>query len=120
VVPWDVLETLLNQLPSETKKAPDLHGEGHCFVSGVENGQKVEYHVIFRESDALRNKYRAKGCYGLFRTGIFIAIAAVMLGRGEIKAKGVLHPEIAVPPDSFLEKVAKEGFEVEISRKVVL
>jgi lysine 6-dehydrogenase len=118
VVPWDVLETLLGQLPPETKHLPDFRGEGHCFVRGTSAGQKVEYHIMFRESEELLNKYRNKGCQGLFRAGILIAIAAVMVGRGQVRAKGVFHPETSVPPDLYLAEVAKEGFEVQIEKKV--
>lgn len=120
IVPWDVLETLLSKLPPETKKVPDFRGEGHCFVRGYKDGRKMEYHIMFRESEELLNKYKKKGCHGLFRAGVFIAIAAVMAGRGQVKAKGVFHPEIAVPSDLYLAEVAKAGFEVEIEKKVVL
>ena len=120
IVPWDVLETLLRQLPPETKKAPDFRGEGHCFARGYKDGQKMQYHIAFRESEELLNRYKNKGCHGLFRAGIFIAVAAVMLGRGQVEAKGIFHPEIAIPADLYLAEVAKAGFEVEIEKKVVL
>jgi lysine 6-dehydrogenase len=43
-------------------------------------------------------------------TGFPAAIAAVMLGRGEIRGSGVQAPENVVPPEPFFAELKKRGF----------
>ncbi len=43
-------------------------------------------------------------------TGFPAAIAAVMLGRGEIRGTGVQAPENIVPPAPFFNELKKRGF----------
>ncbi|MGA8143000.1 MAG: saccharopine dehydrogenase C-terminal domain-containing protein [Candidatus Acidiferrales bacterium] len=43
-------------------------------------------------------------------TGFPAAIAAVMLGRGEIRGTGVQAPENVVPPQKFFSELEKRGF----------
>jgi len=43
-------------------------------------------------------------------TGFPAAIAAVMLGRGEIPGRGVQAPENVVPPQPFFAELKKRGF----------
>jgi lysine 6-dehydrogenase len=43
-------------------------------------------------------------------TGFPAAIAAVMLGRGEIRGVGVQAPENVVPPEPFFAQLKKRGF----------
>lgn len=43
-------------------------------------------------------------------TGFPAAIAAVMLGRGEIRGTGVQAPENVVPPAPFFDELKKRGF----------
>lgn len=43
-------------------------------------------------------------------TGFPAAIAAVMLGRDEIRGTGVQAPEIVVPPEPFFNELKKRGF----------
>src|SRR5580693_141424 len=43
-------------------------------------------------------------------TGFPAAIAAVMLGRGEIRGTGVQAPENVVPPEPFFVELKKRGF----------
>jgi lysine 6-dehydrogenase len=43
-------------------------------------------------------------------TGFPAAIAAVMLGRGEIRGTGVQAPENVVPPQPFFNELKKRGF----------
>lgn len=43
-------------------------------------------------------------------TGFPAAIAAVMLGRGEISGTGVQAPENVVPPQPFFSELKKRGF----------
>jgi len=43
-------------------------------------------------------------------TGFPAAIAAVMLGRGEIRGAGVQAPENVVPPEPFFAELKKRDF----------
>ena len=47
-------------------------------------------------------------------TGFPAAIAAVMLGRGEIQGMGVQAPENVVPPQPFFSELKKRGFRFRI------
>lgn len=42
-------------------------------------------------------------------TGISASIGAQMLGRGEIKVKGVVAPEACIDPEPFMAELAKKG-----------
>lgn len=45
-------------------------------------------------------------------TGIPLAIGVLMLGRGQIKKKGVVAPEAAVDPKTFLSELGKRNIKV--------
>ena len=45
-------------------------------------------------------------------TGLPLAIGALMIGKGKIKAKGVQAPEGCVDPDFFLSELGKRGVKV--------
>ncbi len=62
-------------------------------VTGTKGGER-EHHV-FGAADHMNNL-----------TGVPLAIGAMMLGRGEIKEKGVQAPESCVDPDRFLSELA--------------
>jgi hypothetical protein len=47
-------------------------------------------------------------------------VAAVIMGRGQVKAKGVVEPELAIPPEQYLEDMVRFGFKVEIAQKTFL
>jgi saccharopine dehydrogenase-like NADP-dependent oxidoreductase len=114
VSPWEVLVTLLGQLPPETKPA-DIRDETRVIVRGGEAGKEVEYNI----SRLNIGPDRFKEYTGL-STGLCSAIAAVMIGRGQIKAKGVLMPELCIPPDRFLDELASLGMDIEITKTVKL
>jgi lysine 6-dehydrogenase len=120
VSPWAVLQALLDRLPPETKKAPEIHSEVKVIVKGEENKHRVEYGLMVRPSPEGNKKYLEKGCSPGFRTGICIGLAGVMVGRGQVKEKGVLPPELCIPPELYLEEFSKAGFEVKIDRKEIL
>lgn len=117
VSPWSLLQVLLDRLPPETKKPPEVHTELRVITKGEKGGHKVEYDLMVRATPDADRKYLGKGCSASYRTGICIAIAAVMVGRGLVKKRGVLPPELCIPPEIFLNELSKEGFEVEAVRK---
>jgi saccharopine dehydrogenase-like NADP-dependent oxidoreductase len=45
-------------------------------------------------------------------TGLPLAIGALMMGQGKIKAKGVQAPEGCVDPGLFLSELGKRGVKV--------
>jgi lysine 6-dehydrogenase len=114
-----LLKLLFNQ-PPETKKAPDFRGHMIVVVKGEQAGQKVEYTITEYATADLTLKMQKKGVFSSYRTGIYGAIGAVMIGRGQIEKKGVFYPEACVPPELFLKETAKAGIEVDVSKKVWL
>lgn len=47
-----------------------------------------------------------------YLTGVPLSIAAQMLARGEIRERGVLPPETAIPAKSFFAELAKRGIKI--------
>jgi hypothetical protein len=43
-----------------------------------------------------------------------------MIGRGQVKIKGVVDPELAIPSDQYLNELVKFGFNIEITEKRLL
>jgi hypothetical protein len=43
-----------------------------------------------------------------------------MLARGQTKGKGVLMPEVCIPPELFLNAFANAGMEIEIVKKIIV
>jgi lysine 6-dehydrogenase len=121
VVPFDVLWTLLEQLPPEKKKPAHIISEGNCFARGWKNGKQVEVRLMVRTSpdSKMHHRYTSKGAFGSYRTGICGAIAGVLLGRGLIEKKGSFPPELCVPAELYLREQAKVGMEVEEEMTVV-
>jgi len=109
VLPWEVLSALVEQLAPETKPA-DIRWETRVVVRGEKNGSEVEYHI-----SSLSKEEKVA------RAGLRVAIAAVMVGRGQTKGKGVLMPEACIPPEQYLDELAHAGTEeIEITRKMRL
>ncbi|MDA4124717.1 MAG: saccharopine dehydrogenase NADP-binding domain-containing protein [Thaumarchaeota archaeon] len=50
-----------------------------------------------------------------YGVGIPASIAARMIGRGEVTAKGVLPPEMCVDPTSFMRQLRAYGFRIRIA-----
>ena len=115
VAPFDVLRTLLDQLPPEKKKPAHIISEGNCIVQGWKDGRKMEVRLMIRTSpeSEMHKRYTAKGAFGSYRTGICGAMAGVMLGRGLIEKRGVYPPELCVPADLYIQEQVKVGMEVE-------
>lgn len=126
VSPWEVLEALANNQPPETKKAPDIRHGGCAIVRGVKDGQKIEYRIDAWPSEDLVRKHKDMGCAkygghgGVFRCGSPMGSVAVLMARGQIKAKGSFFPEFTVPSEEFLKQEASMGINVEITKTVIL
>jgi hypothetical protein len=43
-----------------------------------------------------------------------------MIGRGQIKGKGVVEPELAIPPEEYLRELTKFRFNIELITKMIM
>jgi saccharopine dehydrogenase-like NADP-dependent oxidoreductase len=120
VVPYDVLQALIDRLPPETKKQPQWIGDMVAIVTGEKDGKKLEYRLRVVMTPERYKKMAEKGCLGQYRAGIIGAIGAVIIGRGQVKVTGVVEPELSIPPDVFLKEMVKFGFNVEVTEKTLL
>jgi saccharopine dehydrogenase (NAD+, L-lysine-forming) len=97
--PKDIAATLIEALPMPEELPPPLSGF-MVWIRGNQGGDSVEY---------------VYSCYGRMSpwTGIPASIGTQMLGKGEIRTKGVLAPEGCVDTNRFFAEIAKRGMEVE-------
>jgi len=114
ISPWEVLVALLGELPRETNPA-DIRSETRVIVRGEEAGKKVEYNLSRLNISPNRISEST-----VPSSGLCSAIAAVMIGRGQIKAKGISMPELCINPDLFLGEFASLGMDIEITKRVIL
>ena len=87
---------------------------------GEKDGVKVEYRLRAAISPDLHQKMKDKGCSGSYRAGVCAAAATVLIGRGQVQARGVIAPELAIPPEPYFAVLSKFGFRMEITRKSLL
>ena len=122
VAPFDVLWTLLEQLPPEGNKPANIVSEGNCIARGWKDGRAVELRLMIRTDpdSEMHRRYTSRGASGSYRTGICSAITATMLGRGQITRHGVFRPEKCVPATDYIREQARVGMEVEESLTVRL
>ncbi len=106
IAPRRVLERLLERnLPPSGKDVTLLRVTVEGW-KGTES-RRVEFEMI--------DYYDEKtGLTSMMRTTSFpAAIAAVMLADGTISQRGVLPPEVSIPPEPFLRELAERGVHVE-------
>jgi len=115
VAPFDVLWTLLQNLPEEQLTPPKYVSEGNCIAHGLKDGKPLEVRLMIRTDPAseMHRYYTSRGAAGSYRTGICAAMAAVMIGRGLVTNRGVFRPERCVPPGPYIAEQARVGMEVE-------
>jgi len=95
--------------------------EGASFRKQVEEYTTAPLDVVVKGKEGnkiLTYVYRSAGAMAP-GTAIPASICAQMLGRGEIKEKGVLPPEACIDPKAFLGMFAKKGFRL-FEQKTVL
>jgi lysine 6-dehydrogenase len=66
---------------------------------GLKDGQETR--LVYSAADHMRNL-----------TGVPLAIATLMLGRGQIKDVGVLAPEACIEPEAFLRELRERAISV--------
>ncbi len=115
VSPREMLAKLLELAPTEEVAARDCDVL-RVVVSGMADGQPVE---ITNQVVVLPHK-----CWGIsagaLDTGVPLAIAGVMLGRGKIIERGTLGPELCVPIAPFLRELARYDMHAAETRTVAL
>jgi len=115
VSPREVLAKLLEMAPPENVEPRDCDVL-RVVVSGQAAGQPVE---ITNQIVVL--PYRRWGISaGALDTGVPLAIAGVMLARGEISERGALGPEQCVPVAPFLRELARYDMHATETRTVAL
>jgi saccharopine dehydrogenase-like NADP-dependent oxidoreductase len=126
ISPSTVLFALANNQPPETKKAPDIRHGGGVIVKGTKDGQKIEYNIQEWPSEGLVQKLKNMGCArfgapgGTFRNGSPLGTVAVLLAKGQIKAKGCFLPGLVEPADEFIKQEVAMGQNVEITKTRIL
>ncbi len=120
VIPFDVLQSLVDQLPPERKGEPDFIADLVTVATGEKDGKKVEYRMRASIPLSLHKKMKDKGCFGSYRAGVCAGVTAAIIGRGQVKIKGVVEPELAIPPEQYVKDLVKFGFHIELSQKTLL
>lgn len=115
VSPREVLAKLLELAPLENVEPRDCDVL-RVVVSGQSDGQPVE---ITNQIVVLPYQ-RWKISAGALDTGVPLAIAGVMLARGEITERGTLGPELCVPVAPFLRELARYDMRATQTRTVML
>jgi saccharopine dehydrogenase-like NADP-dependent oxidoreductase len=114
VAPREVLLHLLEAFPVEEAEPQDTDVL-RVVVTGIENGRPVEI-----TNQVVVLPYRRWGISAnALDTGTPLAIAGVMLARGEITRRGVCGAELCVPPEIFFRELARYDMHVESSTRVL-
>jgi saccharopine dehydrogenase-like NADP-dependent oxidoreductase len=113
VRPIDVLDrVVMSQPASRPIGKRKQYKITRVIVKGTKDGKKVTWFMDSHTS--------GKPAWGIgleISVGSPLSIAAQMLANGEISAKGVVFPELAVPPDLCFKYLRKRGVRVKATRK---
>lgn len=101
-VPRKVLAKLLERFPQPEGEADDCEVV-RVDVTGESGGRKK---LIRMETTVFAHKEWNVSC-GALDTGVPPSIVAQMIGNGTIRQRGVLAPEICVPPEPFFHELSK-------------
>lgn len=97
-------EMLLRHLPADEPDVVLIRAEFHGVAQG--RRQRLRYDIIDRFDERT-------GLSAMMRTTSFPAsIIAQMMARGEMKEKGAIPQERAVPPDAFLAELVKRNIQI--------
>jgi saccharopine dehydrogenase-like NADP-dependent oxidoreductase len=110
--PREMLLAVAGQLPA-AGGSPDDADALRVMVRGARNGREVE---ATGECVALPHREWGFGA-GALDTGVPLAIAGVMLARGEIPGAGVLCPETSLPFDRFFAELARRGMQARFEER---
>lgn len=104
MTPFDLLDAYRDAIPLEEKKKrwPSV------FTDGIGVVQRIEVRGI-KNGNPTRYVYYYEGMHYDLATAYPAVVMALMLARGEIKAKGVISPEGCLDVASFLSEMSKKG-----------
>ncbi|MEW6661103.1 MAG: saccharopine dehydrogenase family protein [Bacillota bacterium] len=112
VIPRQVLMGLLTALPAEEVDV-NQYSVTRVLVRGQKDGVITEYNLEMYVGSSKRWNYPA----GALKTAVPPSIVGQMLAKGQITEKGVLPPELCVPPKAFFRELAKRGLEVYYTKR---
>jgi lysine 6-dehydrogenase len=113
VAPIDLVNAVvMNQPASEAVGEIKQYEIIRAIVKGVEQGKRVTWINDLHTTGMPQWEIGTD-----IDTGSPPSVAAQMLVNGQIKAKGVLSPEQAVPPEPFFAALEKRGMHIHSSRK---
>jgi saccharopine dehydrogenase-like NADP-dependent oxidoreductase len=102
IEPRKVLLQCLYTGPTEKNEPEGIDiTANHIVLIGQKNGKHVQYTYDLIGERELK--------WGNQKTGIPMSIGCQMLGKGEIKEKGVVPPEVCVDPEKFFAELRKRG-----------
>ncbi len=115
VSPRGMLLAVVGRLPaaSGSTAPPDDADALRVIVRGVRGGRAVEG---IGDCIALPHQEWGFGA-GALDTGVPLAIAGMMLARGEIHGAGVLCPETSLPFDRFFAELARRGMQAHFEER---
>lgn len=113
VVPLEWLSEYLLKAP-ETKQTTIWAYGLVVEVAGLSKNKRVKH--TFRTSHPPMEKWGGKDAYTR-NVGYPLSIGAQMLAKGQGIPKGVIAPESAFDPASYIKELAKRGIKVEESKK---
>lgn len=135
VAPRDLLLKLVKPIPTtdelvrkiEAKEIIESVGASVIEVKGEKEGVKTKYMCYGRRrgDKSIYETYEEQG-RSIFEspgiTGVSAAIFTHMIGRGEIKSKGVIPPEALTPGERelFLRRLSESGFHYDVKIEKML
>jgi lysine 6-dehydrogenase len=105
--PREVLNKIIQKSPPPTGE-PDDCEVVRVDVTGTKDGQPA---LIRVETIVKADKQRKMSCDAL-DTIVPPSVVAQMIGSGQITARGVLAPEICVPPEPFFTELSKRDIHI--------
>jgi len=107
VLPLQLFREVLLNMPQAKKTR--LWGYGlHVEVVGVRNGVRTK--VVMKNSHPPMDRWGVNAYYN--NVGIPLSVGAELIARGLVEDKGVLPPEKAYNPDTFIQELDKRGIGV--------
>lgn len=114
VRPVDVAVKEMNRLIPDNKNIKDIEYT-RVTLTGIKDGKPAELVV-----DCLaHSNAKWKAAAGDMDTGCPPSIIAQMIASGRIKQRGVLPPELCVPPIQFFHELAKRNMQISTTLKRV-
>ncbi len=105
----EAIRALLGSNPASFEN--DIWGYGLVLeASGVRNGRIAT--CVYRSHHPPASEWGGKSAY-FKNVGIPLSIGAILIAQGKVSHRGVLPPEVCLPPYEFFEALAQRGIWVE-------